>query len=206
MSHEIVGFADQLHITILNTVVNHFYEVTGTCVADPITTGLPVFGLGSDSLQNGLNMRPGFFVSPGHDGRAVARSLFSPGNTGSNKADPFGRQLFVPAIAIFVVGVSAVDDDVSRLQNIHNRLDGKVHGFTGLHHQHDNSWLLESQHHVFDVMVSLHRSSLGFVFKKFINFVAATIAHRDLEAVIVHVEDQVLTHHGKAIKADICFI
>jgi hypothetical protein len=43
--------ADELHVTVLNTVVDHLDVVAGTFVTDPLTAGLTV-GLGGDGLQN----------------------------------------------------------------------------------------------------------------------------------------------------------
>ena len=32
--HHVVRFADELHVSVLNTVVNHLHEVTGSLITD----------------------------------------------------------------------------------------------------------------------------------------------------------------------------
>lgn len=43
--------ADQLHVTVLNTVVDHLDVVTGTLVTNPLAAGLAV-GLCGDGLED----------------------------------------------------------------------------------------------------------------------------------------------------------
>ena len=53
--HEVVGLADELHISVLDAVVDHLYEVSAAALTHPVTARvLP--GLGTDGLQSGLNM------------------------------------------------------------------------------------------------------------------------------------------------------
>ena len=37
--HQVVGFADQLHVAVLDAVVHHFDVVAGTVVANPVAAG-----------------------------------------------------------------------------------------------------------------------------------------------------------------------
>ena len=51
--HDVVGLANQLHVTVLDTVVDHLDVVTSTLVTDPLATGLAV-RLGGDGLEDVL--------------------------------------------------------------------------------------------------------------------------------------------------------
>ena len=51
--HDIVGLADQLHVTVLDTVVDHLDVVASTLVTDPLAAGLAI-GLGRDGLEDVL--------------------------------------------------------------------------------------------------------------------------------------------------------
>ena len=51
--HDVVGFADQLHVTVLDTVVDHLDVVTSALVTDPLAAGLAV-GLSRDGLKDVL--------------------------------------------------------------------------------------------------------------------------------------------------------
>lgn len=51
--HDVVGLADQLHVTVLDTVVDHLNVVTSTFVTDPLAAGLAV-RLSGDGLEDVL--------------------------------------------------------------------------------------------------------------------------------------------------------
>ena len=53
--------ANQLHVTVLNTVVHHLDVVTGTLVSDPLAAGLAV-RLGGDGLEDVLDVWPGLLT------------------------------------------------------------------------------------------------------------------------------------------------
>ncbi len=47
-----------LHVTVLDTVVDHLDEVPGACFSDPVAAGLPVVHLGTDRLKDWGNVWP----------------------------------------------------------------------------------------------------------------------------------------------------
>lgn len=49
--HEVIGFANQLHITVLDTVVDHLDKVAGTSFADPLAARISV-GFGANCLKD----------------------------------------------------------------------------------------------------------------------------------------------------------
>src|SRR5438046_4494968 len=68
LSTSIIGrtnLADQLHITVFNTIVDHFDVMSCTFLADPVTTGLSIC-LSGDRLENLFNVRPGIGMSARH--------------------------------------------------------------------------------------------------------------------------------------------
>jgi hypothetical protein len=46
-------------------------------------------------------------------------------------------------------------------------------------------------------------SALGFIGDKLVNFRNGTVEDGNLEAVVIHVKNEVLSHNGEADKADI---
>lgn len=54
---DMVGLADHLHVTVLDSVVDHLDVVTSASLADPVAAGLAI-DLGSNRLEDGLNMGP----------------------------------------------------------------------------------------------------------------------------------------------------
>jgi hypothetical protein len=55
--HDIIGLADQLHVTVLDAIVHHLHKVTRTVFAHPITTRLAV-RLCRDRLKDVLHRWP----------------------------------------------------------------------------------------------------------------------------------------------------
>ena len=100
--HEIVGFADQLHVAVLNTVVHHFDIMPGAIGAHPITAGSSILNFGGDSLENIFHIRPGCFGTAGHDGGASAGAFFSAGNAGADEMKAARFHIFGAAYAVFV--------------------------------------------------------------------------------------------------------
>ena len=63
--HDLVGFTDNLHVTIFDSVVYHFDKVTGTIFANPVTAGLTTHFC-SNCLENSFNGRPCSRRTSGH--------------------------------------------------------------------------------------------------------------------------------------------
>jgi hypothetical protein len=139
---DIVRLGDQLHVSVLDTVVNHLDVVTGSTLTDPITTGLTE-RLGSGLLEDFLDRGPSGGRTTGHQGRTVSGTLFTTGNTGSNKQETLGLEFLGPSDRIRVVRVSTVDDDVALFEERFELLDERVDGGSGLDEEDDLSGSLE---------------------------------------------------------------
>ena len=48
--HQVVGLADELHVAVLDAVVDHLDEVAGAVLADPVAARVRA-GLGRDRLR-----------------------------------------------------------------------------------------------------------------------------------------------------------
>ena len=158
--HDVVGFADQLHVTVLDTVVNHLDVVTSTLITDPLAAGFAV-GLGGDGLENVLlhcqtcsalilrmsylDVWPGLLVTTRHDGRTVAGTLLTTRDTGTDEADTLLSQVLGAAVCVGVVGVTTIDDDVTLLDAtlVQEELNEVVNGLSGHDEHHHAAGLLE---------------------------------------------------------------
>ena len=58
LAHEMVGLADELHVTVLDAIVHHLDVVSAAAFADPVTAGLAIRRLGTDGLKDGCQERP----------------------------------------------------------------------------------------------------------------------------------------------------
>ncbi len=76
-THEMVAFADHLHITVFNAIMDHFHKMTGAIFAHPITAGFPFVRLGTNGLENFFHFRPGAGGTAGHHGGPEKSPFFS---------------------------------------------------------------------------------------------------------------------------------
>lgn len=141
-SEDIVGLANQLHVSVLDTVVNHLDEVASTLITDPVAASLTV-ALGRDILEDVLDVWPGLLVSSWHDGWSVSGTLLTTGNTGTDESDTLGGEFLGSAVGVWEMGVSTIDDDVTSLQEWEKGGNEIVNGLTGLDEKHNSSWSLQ---------------------------------------------------------------
>ena len=134
--------ADQLHVTVLNTVVDHLDVVTGTLVTDPVAAGLAV-ALGGNALEDVLDVGPGGLVTTGHQRGTVTGTLLTTRDTAADEADALLVQVTSAAVAVGVVGVTAVNDDITLLQEGEERLNEVIDGLTSHDQEHNTTRTLE---------------------------------------------------------------
>ena len=83
--HQIVRFADELHVAVLDAVVDHLHVMARAIGTDPVAAGGVVIHLGGDGLENFLHVRPRGRGAAGHNGGADARTFFAAGNAGAHE-------------------------------------------------------------------------------------------------------------------------
>lgn len=154
--------ANQLHVTVLNTVVHHLDVVTGTLVSNPLAAGLAV-RLGGDGLEDVLDVWPGLLVTTRHDAGAVAGALLSSGDSRSDEADALGLEVLCAAVGVGVVRVTAINDDVALFYAtlVEQKLDEVVDGLAGHDKHHHATGLLELRHKLLDGVGAHNGLALG---------------------------------------------
>ena len=203
--HQVVGFGDELHVAVFDAIVDHFDEVAGAVLAHPVAAGGAVVHFGGDGLEDGLDVRPGVRRAAGHDGRSVTRALLAPGDAGADVKQPFGFDVLGAAHRIVIVGVAAVNDDVARLQMGDELLDEGVHRGAGFDHQHHPARTLEGAHQLLDGMGADDFRAPGVAVDEVVHFRHGTVENGYGEAVVVHIQNQILPHHRQADEANVCF-
>lgn len=184
--------ADELHVTVLNTVVDHLDVVASTLVTDPLAAGLAI-ALGSNGLEDVLDVGPGSLVTTGHERRAVAGTLLTTRDTGTNEVEALGGKVLCPAVAVGEVRVTAINDDVALLEEGEEGLDPVIDGLAGLDEEHDAAGGLELGDELLGGLGTNNRLALGLVGKEVVDLGNGTVEGADGEAMVGHVEDQVLT-------------
>ncbi len=135
--HHLVGLADHLHVAVLDAVVDHFDEMTGTAVADPVAARFAGVGLGRDRLEDRFDMLASRRVATGHDARAFKCAFFTSGNTGADVENSLFSQLGRSSGGIGKLTVATIDHDIAWIEKRQQGLDDFVDGSTGFDHDHD---------------------------------------------------------------------
>lgn len=219
--------ANQLHVTILDTVVDHLDVVASTLISDPVAAGLTVT-LSSNALEDVLDVGPGLLVTSGHQRGTITSTLFTSRDAAANEADTLLGQRFAATVGIREVGVTTVNNDVTLLKVRQKRLDESVHRLASHDEEDDNTRALELGDEFLDRVGtdnglawrrpesvrgkpraqsteywSDFRLTLGLVFQEAIDLGSGTVIGADGEAMIGTIEDQVLTHDGQTDEAKI---
>src|SRR5271168_2224722 len=84
---KLIGFTDQLNVSILNPVVNHLYVVSGAVLTYPVAARRSILDLCRNSLKDLLNVRPSSRIPPGHNRRSKTCALLPARNPGTDKQD-----------------------------------------------------------------------------------------------------------------------
>lgn len=196
--------ANELHVTVLNTVVDHLDVVASTLVTNPLTAGLAV-RLGRDALEDILDVRPGLRVTTGHDRGTVTGTLLTTRDTGTDEADALGGKVLGAAVGVGVVRVTTVNDDVALLDAtlVQEELNEVVDGLAGHDEHHHTAGLLELGAELLDGVSTNDRLALGLVLKEAVDLGDSAVEGNNSEAVVSSVEDQVLTHDGQTDETEV---
>ena len=211
--------------------MDHLHVVPRPAVADPLAAGdIPIgTDLRGDRLENIFHQRPGLRIAAGHQARPAAGPFLTAGNPGSDEADPLRLEELRPALGIFELGVSAVDNHVARIQQGEQLLDHRVDrgrlgielglqggdGVLRLDHQHHLAGALELANQLLQrmrpgEMVPLRFGLVGG--EEIVHLAGGSVKDRHVEPMVDHIEHQVLPHHRQPHQADIvlflthCFV
>ena len=114
---EVVGLGDELHVGVLDAVVDHLDEVAGAVGADVGDAGLAL-GDGGDRLEDRAEGLPRLGGAARHDRRALERALLAAGDAGADEVDAGLAHGLLAADGVGEQRVAAVDDDVAGLEDL----------------------------------------------------------------------------------------
>ena len=203
--HYLVGFADHLHVAILDAIVHHLDEMTRAVFADPLAAGFAGFGVGGYFLKDGFHGVPSLGRTAGHDGRAEQRAFLATGDAGADVEQTFAFDIFSAADRVGIVAVATVDNDVAFFEVGDDLFDERVHRGAGLHEHHYLARAFEVGAQLFDAVASDKVFVFSSAFHKGVDFRHRAVEHRYREALTFHVENEVFAHHGQSNQTNICF-
>jgi hypothetical protein len=199
-----VGLADELHVAVLDAVVHHLHVVAGAARADVNDAGLAVH-LGRDALEDRLHHFPRGKRPARHDRRALARAFFAARHTRADEAQALAAQVRIAALGVGVEAVAAVDDDVVLVQQRNQLLDDLVDRRAGLHHDLDLAGLGQALDELLE-RLGAHQLLAGVGGDEGFGGCFGAVVDADLEAAALHVQHQVLAHHGQSDQSEIALL
>src|SRR5690606_17287778 len=143
------------------------------------------------------------YVASRHYRGAGARALLTAGDASADEPQALGAQLAGAARRVVEVGVAAVDDDVTGLEERFQRGDHLIDRLTGLHHQHHAAWSRQSGYQVGQRFEAHDLGAGGRTCYELAGHLGSPVVDTYLVAVIVHVEDQVLAHDRQTDQCDV---
>ncbi|MNJ66778.1 hypothetical protein D3C77_628850 [compost metagenome] len=109
---QLISFTNQLHVSVFNTIMNHFDIMTSTVWSDICTAWITVYFCRNCS-ENRFYQFIGTFLTTRHDCWAIQCAFFTTGYTCSDKAEAFIFKLFTTTHSIREVGITTIDNDVA---------------------------------------------------------------------------------------------
>ena len=101
------------------------------------------------------------------------------------------------------MGVAAVDEDVARFEVRGDHLDGVVHRLPGLHQDDDLARALDAGDELLGRGGADELLALAAPADELLHLVGAAVVHGDGVPAGLHVEDEVLAHHGESHETDV---
>jgi hypothetical protein len=136
LAEQVVGLGDELHVGVLDAVVDHLDVVAGPAGADQPAAGHAV-DLGGDGGEDVLDHAVGLGAAAGHDAGAVQRPLLTAGDAGAEEPQAPGGQRLLAADGVLEEGVAAVDQQITLVQVAGQLLEDGVDRLAGLDHDQD---------------------------------------------------------------------
>ena len=130
-----VGLADELHVAVLDAVVDHLDVVPGPVWTHMTAAGLTLHDRG-DLAENRADSIPGLLRATRHDGWTVECTLLTSGDSCTDVVKTLFLEGFFTALGVGPEAVATIDDDIALIKKGDQLLDDCVHGGAGLHHDH----------------------------------------------------------------------
>ncbi len=207
---DVVGFADELHVAILDAVVDHLDVVTCAARADVDDARFAIH-FRSNAFEDGLHDLPSALGAARHDGWAFAGAFFTAGDAGTDEAQAFRCEISIATLGGLVVAVAAIDDDVVLFQEGDELLDHSVNGVAiiglnggGLHHDLNLPWRGQGLDELLE-RVGADEIFVGIFGDECVGRGRGAIKNADLKAAAFDVQHKVLAHYGEANQSEVTF-
>ena len=181
-----VGLADQLHVAVLDAVVDHLDVMAGAVRAHVAAAGFAI-DLGGDLAEDRRDNFPRFARTARHERRTFERAFFAAGNAAADKMKAVRFQFLAAALRVGEKRIAAVDDDVALFEKRRELRDDGIHRRAGLDHDHRFARTLEGADEFLHRARRLDVFSLRFAGGEFLRHLGGAIENGDGEAFRFHV-------------------
>src|SRR4029077_8827663 len=200
-----VGFTDELHVAVLDAVVNHFDVVTGAIRSHVAATRFAI-DLFSDSAKDWRDYFPGFARTNGHQRRTFERAFLSTGNTASDEMNPATFEIFAAPLRIGEQRITAVDNDVAFFEKWCEFADYLIDRIAGFDHDHGFARFFKRTDKFFKRARRLDIFSFGTTGCEFLSYLCGPIKNGDRKSLGIHIQDEVFAHYSQPDEANIALI
>ncbi len=194
VAQQVIGLGDELHVGVLDAVVDHLDEVTGA-VGPHVGAAGGAIDVGRDGLQHRPQALVGVRGATGHDRGTVECPLLTAGDAHTHEVKATLAQGLLAAPGVGVKRVSGVDDDVAGLHEGGELLDDRLGGGSGLDHDDGYTRGAQRGHEVLQVGRG-HELALGAVaLHEPFGASERAVEDRDRVTVASQVSGEVRPHH-----------
>ena len=201
-AQQVVGLADDLHVRVLDAVVDHLHVVAGAVRADPGAARLPL-ELRGDLLEHRAEGLVGLLRTAGHDRRTVQGTLLAAGDTDAHEVQALLGEGRLAAAGVLEMGVAGVDDDVALVQQGDELVDDGVHGGARLDHDEHPARHGEGLHELGERLRRHERALVTVLGHELVRAGPAAVVQGHRVAVAGEVAREVRAHHRQARDADV---
>ena len=198
---ENICLSNQLHIRILNSIVYHFYIMT-CAVRSDIGTARLALGISRYFFQHRPDLFIRFLLTAGHNGRTAPGPFLTAGNSHAEITDSLFLQRLITPSGILKKGISPVQDNIPFLQKLCQLADYRIHGPSGLDHQHHLSRPRQRLHKLPQIIKRRKIIMRIFLHHRFRYLPAPVIAGYP-EPLIRHIKRQAPSHYCKSYHTNI---
>ena len=203
VAEQVIALGDQLHVGVLDPVVDHLHVVARAVGADVGAARRAVDRRG-DRLEDRLDgLVVGLAVAAGHDARPVERALLAARDADAEEVDAALGELGVTPLGVAEVGVAAVDHDVAALQVRGDLVDHGVGGGARLNHAHQHARPLERPDPIRDRLMCGDRSLRAVLVHESLGPARGSVVDRDRDLVMGDVARQVRAHRREPGEAEV---
>jgi hypothetical protein len=151
-----------------------------------------------DVLQDRSEGVVGLSRAAWHHRRPLQGTHFATGDAASDEVEPEAAELHLSAPGVLVVGVAAVDDDVTFVEVRQQPVDHRVGALAGLHHDHDPPGPFQGGDEVLNRGRGDERALLAVVAHDQLGPRVGAVEDGDSVTVAGHVAGKAAAHHCHA--------